>query len=95
MVYEIVQQSVDPAQRDEYVRLTKDWLREANFAGSHGVQVLSCVEDPARVMLIIEWDNVEAHRQHRGSPAYNTLREHMSAYQRAPSVVQHFSPDRV
>ena len=40
--------------------------------GYRGGKILTCVENPGRVILILEWDSVQAHRQHRG-PIYGQL----------------------
>lgn len=90
MVYEVVIQTVDPERRDEYVGVFRDALREANFAGAHGGKILRSIEDPARVIAIIEWDDVEAHTRHRGTPAHNRFRERFSGYQTAASQGAHF-----
>jgi heme-degrading monooxygenase HmoA len=37
--------------------------------------MFSGVEDPSRVIVIVEWDSVEAHAQHRGTPAHNHMCE--------------------
>ena len=48
------------------------------------------VEDPARVVVIIEWDSVEAHTRHRGTPPHTAFRERISAYQTAPTQGAHY-----
>ncbi len=90
MVYEIVVQTVDPARRDEFVATFRQAFREANFAGFRGGKMCTSVEDPERVMMVIEWDSVEAHTQHRGTPAHNRFRETTSGYQTKPSEIQHY-----
>ena len=90
MVYEIVIQTVDPARRDEFVDVFRKSFREANMAGNHGGKICKSVEDPSRVVMVIQWDSVEAHTQHRGTPAHNRFREAISAYQTKPSELQHF-----
>jgi heme-degrading monooxygenase HmoA len=90
MVYEVVLQTIDPARRDEYVEVYREALRQANFAGAHGGKILRCVEDPSRVIVVIEWDSVEAHTRHPGTAAHTAFRERVGTYQTAPSQIAHY-----
>ena len=90
MIHEIVIQTVDPATRDEYIREFGQTLKDADFAGSHGIRLFTSIEDPSRVILTIEWDSVESHTRHRGTPAHNRMREVGSKYQTAKSDGAHF-----
>ena len=40
MIYEIAIQTVDPARRDEYIKVFSQTLKDANYAGSHGIKFL-------------------------------------------------------
>ena len=64
MIQEIVIQHVQPEKRDEYIKVFGDILTKANYAGSHGIKFFTSIEDPSRVILMVEWDSVEAHTQH-------------------------------
>ena len=90
MIYEILTQHVAPEKRDEYIKVFGDILKRANYTGSHGIKFLTSIEDPSRVILMIEWDSVEAHTQHRGTPTHNAMREATSKYQTAKSDGAHF-----
>lgn len=90
MIYEVVIQTIDPARREEYLDVFRQAFREANFAGSHGGKILASEEDPARTVVIIEWDSVEAHTRHRGTPPHTRFRETISKYQTAPSQGGHY-----
>jgi heme-degrading monooxygenase HmoA len=90
MVYELVLATVDPAKRDEYVGVFRKAFRGANFAGAREGKILRSVEDPSRVAIVIEWDTVEAHTQHRGTDAHNNFRAQIQGYQTAPSQTSHF-----
>jgi quinol monooxygenase YgiN len=90
MIQEIVIQHVQPEKRDEYIKVFGDFLTKANYAGSHGFRFFASIEDPARVILMIDWDNVEAHTRIRGTPTYNAMRELTSKYQTAKSDGGHF-----
>jgi quinol monooxygenase YgiN len=90
MIHEIVIQHVQPEKRDEYIKVFGEILTKANYAGSHGIRFFTSIEDPARVILMIDWDSVEAHTQIRGTPTYNAMREATSKYQTAKSDGGHF-----
>ncbi|HTF94380.1 MAG TPA: antibiotic biosynthesis monooxygenase family protein [Verrucomicrobiae bacterium] len=90
MIHEIVIQQVQPEKRDEYIKVFGDILQKANYAGSHGIKFFTSIEDPGRVILLIEWDSVEAHTQHRGTPTHNAMREVTASYQTQKSDGAHF-----
>ncbi len=90
MVYEMVVQTVEPERREEHVAMWQKAWTEASFEGSHGVQVLRGIEDPSRVVLLIQWDSVEAHQRHRGTDKHNRFREAISTVQSAPSQIGHY-----
>jgi quinol monooxygenase YgiN len=90
MIHEIVIQQVQPEKRDEYVKVFGDILQKANYSGSHGIKFFTSIEDPGRVILLIEWDSVEAHTQHRGTPTHTAMREVTASYQTQKSDGAHF-----
>ena len=90
MIYEILTQHVEPEKRDEYIKVFGDILKKANYAGSHGINFFTSIEDPSRVILMIAWDNVEAHTRHRGTPTHNAMRETTARYQTQKSDGGHF-----
>ena len=90
MIHEILLQHVAPEKRDEYIKVFGEILTKANYAGSHGIKFFTSVEDPSRVILMIKWDSVEAHTQHRGTPVHNAMREATAKYQTAKSDGGHF-----
>jgi quinol monooxygenase YgiN len=90
MIYEILTQRVEPGKRDEYMRVFGDFLKKANYAGSHSIGFFTSIEDPSQVVLMIEWDSVEAHTQHRGTPTHNAMRETTARYQTEKSIGGHF-----
>ena len=95
MIHEILIQHVAPEQRDEYIRVFGDFLKQANYAGSRGIKFFTSIGDPSRVILMIEWDSVEAHTQHRGTPTHNAMREMTSRYQTQKSDGGHFNLHQV
>ncbi|TMA89185.1 MAG: antibiotic biosynthesis monooxygenase [Deltaproteobacteria bacterium] len=90
MIHEVSIQHVAPEKRDEYVKVFGEFLRKANYAGSHSIKFLTSIEDPSRVIVMLEWDSVEAHTQHRGTSTHNAMREATSRYQTQKSDGGHF-----
>jgi heme-degrading monooxygenase HmoA len=90
MIHEIVIQHVASEKRDEYIQMFGDYLKKANYAGSHGIKFFTSIEDPSRVVLMIEWDSVEAHTRHRGTPTHNAMRKMTARYQTQKSDGGHF-----
>jgi quinol monooxygenase YgiN len=90
MVHEIVIQHVAPEKREEYIRIFGDFLKKTDYAGAHGVKFFASIEDPGRVILMIEWDSVEAHTRHRGTPTHNAMREMTARCQTQKSDGGHF-----
>jgi quinol monooxygenase YgiN len=90
VIHEILVQHVEPDKREEYISVFGDILKKANYSGSHGIKFFTSIEDPSRVILMIEWDSVEAHTQHRGTPTHNAMREVTSKYQTEKSDGGHF-----
>ena len=95
MIHEIIIQHVVPEKRDEYIRVFGDFLKKADYAGAHGIQFFTSIEDPGRVILMVEWDSVEAHTRHRGTPVHNAMRELTARYQTQKSDGGHFDLHRI
>ena len=90
MIHEIVIQHVQPERRDEYIKVFGEFLRSASYAGSRGIRFFASIEDPGRVILMVDWDSVEAHTQIRGTPTYNAMRELTGKYQTSKSDGGHY-----
>src|SRR5262245_8825622 len=90
MIQEIIVQHVQPEKREEYIKVFGEFLAKANYTGSHGIRFFASVEDSGRVILMVDWDNVEAHTKIRGTPTYNAMRELTGKYQTAKSDGGHF-----
>ena len=69
MIYEVRFQTVDPARRDEYLALYTEALQPIKQAGARSVQVLGSEDDPARVLVLVEWESKEHHLRWREAPA--------------------------
>ncbi|HEX6513396.1 MAG TPA: antibiotic biosynthesis monooxygenase [Chloroflexota bacterium] len=94
MIYELVHLTVDPAQREEFVRVYRKAWKEGAFEGSHEGKILPCIEDPARLMVIIEWDSVAAHRQHRQTPKMQQFRAQIDPFMKDWQV-QHYEVEEL
>jgi heme-degrading monooxygenase HmoA len=91
MVHEILIQQVAAEKRDEYIRVFGEFLKKADYDGAHGIQFFASIEDPGRVILMIEWDSVEAHTRHRGTSTHNAMKELTARYQTQKSDGGHFN----
>jgi len=89
VIYEIVYITVDPEQREEFVRIYRKAWNEAALEGSHLGKVMCSIEDPGKVVVLIEWDDVAAHRQHRQTPRQNRFRAAIDPYMKHWEV-QHY-----
>lgn len=89
MIYEIVRITVDPGRRDEFADVYRRAWNTAAFEGSHQGKIMLAVEDPSRVDVLIEWDSVAAHRQHRKTPKQNAFRAAIDPFMKNWEV-EHF-----
>ena len=89
MIYEAVYITVDPDQRDEFVDVYREAWNKANLEGSHLGKVMRSIEDASQVVVLIQWDDVAAHRQHRQTPRMNTVRAAIDPYMKDWKV-QHY-----
>jgi heme-degrading monooxygenase HmoA len=90
VIYEIGLQTVDPAQRDEYVQIYKRAIQRAKFPGWHCCRLMLCIEDPARVIAINEWETLEERLSIRGTEAHREFRATVSPYQVQPTQLSHY-----
>src|SRR5438105_15737245 len=94
MVYEVLLRKMDPAKRDEYVALYKKRWREMSLDGWRSGRIYKCIEDPGRLIIVLEWDSVEAHRQHtRGRNPVMTkfMDEVVGPYRSGVSDIDHYT----
>lgn len=89
MIYEVARVTVDQTRRDEFVEAYTQAWKNAGFEGAHKVEILLCVEDANRVDIIIEWNDVAAHDQHRLTPKKSAYLAAIESYVDAVEV-QHF-----
>ncbi len=74
MVYEMRFQNVDPAKRDEYVKIYRDAVQGCKSAGSTGGQILCSDDDPSAVIVILLWESKEHLARWRFTKSYKSFR---------------------
>jgi quinol monooxygenase YgiN len=94
VIYELVHLTVDPERRAEFVEVYRQAWSEAAFEGSHQGKILPCIEDPGKLLVIIEWDSIAAHRQHRQTPKHNHFRAAINPYMKDWQV-QHYEVEEL
>jgi heme-degrading monooxygenase HmoA len=85
MVYEVRFQTIDPKRRTEYVRMYKEAIQEIKTAGCRGGLILCSEDDPASVLVLLEWESKEQHRSWRGTPPHDRFRAAVQGWQTKPS----------
>ena len=94
MIIEVADFRVAAERRDEFqaamVGAMKSMLGKSK--GYLGHQILSCLESPERVLLIVRWQTLEDHTVgFRQSPAFAEWRAIIGPFFTQPPQVEHFS----
>jgi heme-degrading monooxygenase HmoA len=91
MVVEVADIAVRPGTEDEFIAAylgVRDLV--AGTPGCRSVRMTRGIESPARFVLLVEWDSVEAHEQEfRGSDRFDKWRAAIGPFFAAPPNVQH------
>lgn len=91
MVVEVADIAVRPGTEDEFLAAylgIRDVL--STTPGCRSVRMTRSIESPARFVLLVEWDSVEAHEQNfRGSDRFGAWRGAIGPYFAAPPNVEH------
>lgn len=96
MVTHVVIQTIEPERRDEYIQRYKEEWRLAALPGCRSAKILRAIENPSRVILIFEWDSIEAHRKANATPAHDRLMdETIRKYQSALSDYAHYEAENI
>ncbi len=95
MIFEVRFQKVDPARREEYVKHYKQAIQEIKSAGCRGGQILCSESDPARVMVLLEWETKEHHVRWRGTPPHQRFRAAVEGWQTKPSQVGYYVAESI
>jgi heme-degrading monooxygenase HmoA len=85
MVYEVRFQTVDPARRADYVKMYKEAIQGCKAAGCRSGLILCSEDDPAAVMVLLEWPTKEHHLNWRGTPTHKSFRAAVEGWQAKPS----------
>jgi heme-degrading monooxygenase HmoA len=96
LVTHVVIQNLPPEKRDEYIqRYTEEW-ELAKLPGCRSAKLLKAIENPGRVILIFEWDSIEAHRSANRTPAHDRLMaETIDKYRATPSDYAHYEVQEI
>jgi heme-degrading monooxygenase HmoA len=92
MVLEVALIDVAPGQENEFAAAyTKARELVAGTPGCRSVRMTRGIESPARFVLLVEWDSVEAHEVNfRGTDRFTRWRGLIGPYFARPPVVEHF-----
>jgi len=93
MVLEVANIQVSAGSEDAFVaafRSVRDVL--TTTPGCVSARMTHGIESPARFVLLVEWDSVEAHEQNfRSTERFTTWRAAIGPYFDGPPDVEHFS----
>jgi heme-degrading monooxygenase HmoA len=91
MVLEVGEIEVIAGQEEQFVAAylgVRDVL--AGTPGCRSVRMTRGIESPARFVLLVEWDDVEAHEQNfRGTDRFTTWRTAIGPFFARPPHVEH------
>lgn len=91
MVLEVADIEVHPGQEEAFAaayRSVRDVL--AGTSGCTSVRMTRGIESPSRFVLLVEWDDVEAHeRNFRGTDRFTTWRAAIGPFFAAPPRIEH------
>jgi heme-degrading monooxygenase HmoA len=60
--------------------------------GCHGAKLHRCIESPSRFVLLVQWEDVDAHEKNfRGTDRFVTWRGVINKFLAAPTYVEHFA----
>jgi heme-degrading monooxygenase HmoA len=93
MVLEVALINVTPGQEADFTAAYAT-AREtlATTPGCLSVRMTEGIESPARFVLLVEWESVEAHEQNfRATERFTTWRGLIGPYFATPPTVEHFT----
>jgi heme-degrading monooxygenase HmoA len=86
MTYEVRFQTVPPERRSDYVKMYKQAIQEIKHAGCRGGLILCSEDDPASVLVLLEWESKEHHQRWRGTPPHARFRSAVEGWQSRSST---------
>ena len=95
MVYEVRFQTVDPARREEYVKIYREAVQGCKSAGSAGGFIMCSEDDPGGVVVVLRWESKEQLARWRGTPSYNSFRAAVEGLQAKKSHGGFYTADSI
>lgn len=93
MITEVADIRIDPSQRQAFEAAIVQGVESviAKATGFVSYRVQRCIENPARYLLLIEWQTLENHtKDFRESEAFAQWRSIVGPFFASPPVVEHF-----
>ena len=91
MVYEHAVLTITPGGESEFeAAFARAPAVFARVPGSHDVELQRCVEERSRYLVLLGWDDVEAHMAFRESPLFAEWRGIVGDFFAEPPVVHHY-----
>jgi heme-degrading monooxygenase HmoA len=92
MVLEVALIDVTPGSEDAFVAAYgQARTLVTDTPGCRSIRMTRGVETPTRMVLLVEWDSVDAHEVFRSSDRFGQWRALIGPHFAAPPVVEHFT----
>jgi heme-degrading monooxygenase HmoA len=92
MVLEVALIDVMPGSEDAFVAAYGQARRlVTDTPGCRSIRMTRGVETPTRMVLLVEWDSVDAHEVFRSSDRFGQWRALIGPHFAGPPVVEHFT----
>jgi heme-degrading monooxygenase HmoA len=90
MVLEVALFDVVPGQEDAFAAAFLEARKQLENADGRNIRMVRGIETPARFILQVEWDSVEAHEAFRASDGFGVWRGLIGPHFATPPHVEHF-----
>ena len=92
MVLEVALIDVTPGAQEQFeAAYAEGRALVARSQGCRSIRMTRGIESPARFVLLVEWDSVEAHEGFRSSERFGQWRALVGPHFAGPPVVEHFT----
>ena len=93
MILELADLAVLPGQEEQFVAAYRQAVAELHASpGFRSVRMTRGIESPSRFVLLVEWDDLEAHTVgFRGSERYTRWRAQIGPFFDGLPTVEHFT----
>jgi heme-degrading monooxygenase HmoA len=95
VVYEVRFQTVDPQRRSEYVKMYKEAIQPIKTVGCKGGVILCSENDPASILVLLEWESKEHHLRWRGTPPHIRFRTTVEGWQTQSSTGGYYHAEAI